>query len=95
MSGKKWNAATKTLSATSQVIGNDPYELRIAGLQEAGRTWTLLSAKALPDETRGVTVEPKSMTADEEGWLRVVVKSKESCPVKWSLKCALDEQAGG
>ncbi len=95
VSGEKWNAATKTLSGTSQVIGNDPYELRIAGLQEAGRNWRLVSAKALPDEKHGVTVEPKSMAAGEEGWLRIVVKSKESCPVKWSLKFALDEHAGG
>ena len=89
VSGEEWSAPASALSATSQLIGNDPCELRIAGLREGGKSWNLVSATVSPaDDAAGVTVEPKPATPGEAGWLRVLVASKESRPVRWSLKFA-------
>jgi Melibiase len=82
-----WNNLTATLSATSKVIGNDPYELRIAGLQEGVKTWELLSASVSSgDKTAGVIIEPRPGAPGETGWRRVVIHSRQSRAVEWSLR---------
>jgi hypothetical protein len=91
ISAEKWIRSMKVLSGTSQIVANDPYELRIAGLKENRGKWKLISARvSLADKTAGVTVEPKPTVASEEGWLRVLINSQESRPVKWSLQFARD-----
>ncbi|MEI8036862.1 MAG: hypothetical protein WCJ14_00590 [Verrucomicrobiota bacterium] len=71
-----------TLSATSQVVGADPYELRIAGLKDGGN-WKLGKAQvAADDQAAGVTIE--TLTS-EDGWLRLVIHSTTSRAVKWAL----------
>ncbi len=87
VSGEDWNVAANTLSGTSRVIGNDPYELRIAGLEDGGRKWKLASATvSAADKAAGVTIQPGPLAAGEEGWLRVRVNSAETRSIKWSLK---------
>jgi hypothetical protein len=84
---EKWSGATSALSGTSQVVGADLYELRIAGLEHPGMNWRLVSATvSAADEAAGVTVEARPVHAGEEGWVRVVIKSRESRVVSWSLK---------
>ena len=59
-----WDAATGTLSGTSQVVAGDPYELRIAGLADV-KLWQPASAGvSAADQAAGVTV-----TQAEDPWL--------------------------
>jgi len=91
VSAEKWSASARTLSGTSRLIGNDPYELRIAGLDDGGKKWKLASAAVSAlDKEAGVTVKPRLVAAGEEGWLRVLFNSMESRSVNWSLEFAPD-----
>jgi hypothetical protein len=90
---EKWSSLTKTLSGTSQLVGGDPYELRVAGLHDGNKFWKLVSATvSAADKAVGVTVEAKPATASEEGWARVVVQSKDSRSVNWSLVFTTERQ---
>jgi hypothetical protein len=84
---EKWNASG-TLSGTSRVVGGDAYELRFAGLNDGGH-WKpeslLLSEE---DAKAGVTIEVKPNS--EDGWLRVVIRSKDSRDVRWTVQFAGD-----
>jgi hypothetical protein len=72
-----------TLSATSRVVGGDPYELRIAGVKDG---WKLAAARvSADDQAAGVTIAP---VTSEDGWLRVMIRSKDSRDVKWSVEFA-------
>ena len=84
---EKWSHSARTLSGTSQLVGQDPYELRLAGLNHPGGNWTLVSTTvSAADQAAGVTIAPKPATVGEEGWVRVLINSKESRSVNWSLK---------
>jgi hypothetical protein len=84
VTGEAWD--NDTLSATSQVVAADPYELRIAGLTD-GSKWKLVSAAVSDaDQTAGVTITPKPPVAGEESLARVIINSSTSRSVKWSLK---------
>ena len=88
VSNESWNDATHELTGTSRVVGNDPYELRIAGLNDGGR-WKVASvAVSAEDQAAGVTVAPKPAVANEDGWLRVGITSKENRVVRWTVKFA-------
>jgi len=85
--GEKWSSSAKTLSGTSQVIGGDPYELRIAGLDDGNKSWMLESASlSVADQAAGVTIVAKPIIAEEPGWLRVLIQSEQSRYVNWLLK---------
>jgi hypothetical protein len=70
------------LSGTSKIIGGDTYELRIAGMNDGGK-WEIDHA-TIVGKPGSATIEISPQT--EKGWLRVVIKSKESQIVKWQLK---------
>lgn len=71
------------LAGTSKVVGNDPYELRIAGLTAGGRTWKQASVEvSRQDKDAGVTVT----ACETAGLVRVTLRSPESRDVKWSIK---------
>ncbi|MCK5775950.1 MAG: hypothetical protein KAH25_07240 [Bacteroidales bacterium] len=74
---EKWE--NKTLSGTSKIIGRDAYEIRIAGLNDGGN-WLL--EEATTDNNAVIEVLPST----EKGWLRVVIKSKDSTIANWELK---------
>jgi hypothetical protein len=89
VSDERWSQGTKTLSGFSKIVAQDPYELRLAGLDAEAKHWTLESAAVSPaDQAAGVTIERKPLNAPEPGWLRVTLCSKDSRSVKWSLKFA-------
>ena len=76
-----WDAATKTLSGVSTVVGNDSYELRIAmpagGIGQA--TAVVVSAE---DARAGVATR---IARDGEN-LRVTLTSQTSRAVRWSIR---------
>ena len=87
--GEKWDASSCTLVGTSKVVGHDPYELRVAGINEDGRKWKLISVSVPDKETaEGVTATPQGPRGSEDGWLRVLITSNDSRAVAWSLKFA-------
>ena len=69
---EKWDPATNTLSGTSEIIANDPYELRIAGL---GNEWKVSSVKATtPNATDCESLlggKSSPWSDNEPGWVRI------------------------
>jgi len=91
VSCERWDPASGTLSGVSQLVGNDPYELRIAGLNEAANKWKLVSVSVSSEAAaEGVTAEQITSVAGEEGWLRILIASKNSRAVAWALKFSKD-----
>ena len=78
----KENWMGNRLSGTSKIIAGDDYELRIAGMSDGGK-WKLNKAVILGN-ANGATISVLPQT--ESGWLRVVIKSKDSQELKWSLE---------
>jgi hypothetical protein len=96
VSDERWNAATNELSGTSKVIGNDTYELRIAGLNDGG-PWKVASIAVSPeDRAAGVICVTIAVLGsfgsdgvppvNEAGWTRFSVMSKQSRDVRWTVK---------
>lgn len=81
VTGETWSR--KTLSATSGLIANDPYELRIAGTRDGGKLWkeagVTLSAA---DKAAGVTTRVE----EAPGLLRVTMTSPVTRKVQWTVK---------
>jgi hypothetical protein len=77
---EKWNPASKTLSGMSKVVGNDPYEIRVA----TGEKGWKASGVEISEEGRkaGVTVS----IAQEKGLIRLKIVSPETRTLRWSLK---------
>jgi len=87
VTGEVWNDSRKTLSGVSLIVGNDPYELRVAGLDEAGGKWRLANATvSAKDQAAGVAIMSKPAVAGEDGWCRVGIAAKESRAVHWTLE---------
>ena len=74
-----WNADAKTLSGTSQVVGGDTYEIRIAGLNGYKLQNVTIS------EAAGVSVMIKanSVTAAKNDCTRIIITSKDSRAAQW------------
>lgn len=71
------------LSATSKVVGKDPYELRIAGLTGGGKTWKLVSVDVSPgDKAAGVTAS----SHESPGLVRVTLRCPQSRSVRWPIQ---------
>ncbi len=91
VTGEKWNAARHTLSGVSQVVGDDAYELRVAGLDDGGKKWRLASATvSQKDRASGATITPRPPIAGEAGWCRVTIGAKTSRAVHWQLEFAAE-----
>jgi Melibiase/Alpha galactosidase C-terminal beta sandwich domain len=87
ITGEKWIDSSRTFSATSQIVANDPYQLRIAGLNANRQQWKLASATvSAADQAAGVTIAPKPAPPDEVGWLRLTITSTNSRAITWTLK---------
>jgi hypothetical protein len=79
---EKWSADTKILTGKSAVVGNDPYELRIA-LPKVG-TWEIKNIAAT-----GANIlkgEQGERGEQNEPGLRLVIKSSESKDVQWTVE---------
>ncbi|HOW71971.1 MAG TPA: hypothetical protein PKY77_15335 [Phycisphaerae bacterium] len=73
----------RALSATSRVVGQDPYELRIAGITDGGQAWEPVAATiSAGDQTAGVSVSLEKAT----GLVRVTIQSPTSRSVRWNVK---------
>jgi hypothetical protein len=79
---KKEDWAGNILSGESEVMAGDDYELRIAGLDDGG-TWKIAGLKA-EGGSKDVAIE--EVPSSENGWVRVVIHSKQKGPVKWQLR---------
>jgi hypothetical protein len=71
-----------TLSGESQVISDDAYEIRIAGQNDGGNR--KIKAVKLPKKYKDVSIE--ILPSTEVGWIRLLIKSKETKVVKWKLE---------
>jgi hypothetical protein len=81
LSGEVWRGGK--LSATSKIVGNDPYELRIAGLADGGKIWRPVSADVSPsDKTARVTVS----CLESPDLLRVRLRCPQSRDVTWTVQ---------
>lgn len=77
-----WDAPSATISAQSNVVANDPCELRIAGLAD-GEKWKPVAVElSAADQAAGISATMKV----EADLLRVTIKSPVSRTVKWSVK---------
>jgi hypothetical protein len=84
---EEWDSSKRVLSGRSRVVGSDPYELRIAGLNDSGTHWKLVSASvASRDTAAGVAITAKPSSQAEPGWVRVDINSPASRSVDWKLK---------
>jgi hypothetical protein len=82
--GEKWVPSSMTLSGISQVVANDPYELRVAGLNNGAHNWKLVSCSLASDEPeRNIT---RVSRQGEDGWVRALITSKTSGMMPWTLK---------
>jgi hypothetical protein len=77
---EKWNVASKTLSGMSKVVGNDPYEIRVATGEKGWKASDVEIPEA--DRKAGVTVS----IAQEKGLIRMKIVSPETRTLRWSLK---------
>jgi hypothetical protein len=78
---EKWDAATRTLSGRSAVVGDDPYELRIV-LPTTGNGKI---AKLVVDDASGAAGCTIRTVAEQPGVARVVIESADSRQVSWSV----------
>ena len=84
---EKWSSSSKSLAGSSRVVGKDPYQLRIAGLNSDDKKWKLISASiSAADQSAGVKIVPQPDRDAEEGWLRVDIESDTTRVVNWSLR---------
>lgn len=82
---EKWDAARATLSGRSDVVGRDPYEMRVALPAGSTVTWRLASASVAPeDATAGVSIAP----VPGADITRVRVLSLANRAVRWQLQFA-------
>ena len=78
----KWDAATSTLSGTSRVLAEFPYERRLVAPPEP-KAWKLAEVKVAEDDTKaGASVEHWQSGP----WVGIVLKVRDSREVKWSAR---------
>jgi hypothetical protein len=79
--GEKWNAGKSQLSATSKVVGNDPYELRIV-VPSSEKSWRATGIQvSAEDIAAGVKAEIKQ----DGPRIRAALSSPVSRDVKWQV----------
>lgn len=77
----KENWKNNILSGESKIIADDPYEIRIAGLND-GENRKIKSISLLKkNKDDSIEIIPTT----EIGWIRVLIKSKENKIIKWRI----------
>ncbi len=76
-----WIESTKTLSGTSLVVGNDPYEIRLAFRGE--QSWKIEKVE-VNEEAKQAGVEIKQGEL-QPGLLRVLITSPTSSEIRWKV----------
>jgi hypothetical protein len=86
---EKWTAAARELSGTSQVVGGDPYELRVLTYSTRG-AWKAEAADLAPeDRAAGAAATLK----EEAGLARVTLQSPAGRQVRWKVRFAAAQAA--
>jgi hypothetical protein len=81
VTGETWDAASRTLSATSKVVANDPYELRIVVPSVANSFRATGVTVSAQDKAAGVTA-----TFKQDGpRVRATISSAASREIKWQV----------
>jgi hypothetical protein len=79
---EKWNRGTKTLTGRSQVVANDPYELRVL-LPATGQPWSVARAElSAADQAIGATITISA----QAGLARATIHAPTSREVGWTLR---------
>jgi len=87
VTGEVWDGVRKTLSGTSQVVGGDPYELRVAGLDAGGKKWQLAGSQVgWRDRQADVSITATPVAETEAGWARVKIRTKATRAIHWTLQ---------
>ena len=81
---EKWIDADKILRGRSQLVGHDPYELRVA-LPANGQKWNV---KAVELSKRDRAADVKATVQQTDGLVRVTLDSPNSRAVSWSVRFA-------
>jgi hypothetical protein len=84
VTGERWDAASSTLAAASQVVAGDPYELRIV-VPAGEKSWRAVAASvSADDQAAGV----KATFRQDGPRLRATITSPISREVKWRVEFA-------
>jgi hypothetical protein len=80
LTNEKWNSFTQTLSGTSQIIANDPYELRISVADSPGK-WKISQVRMdLTSQAAGVKISPSNSNG-----IRAAITAPNGGSVSWQL----------
>jgi len=74
---ERWDATSKTLTGTSEVVGADPYELRIA--LPTDDQWKIAKASVANNDCKIRVVQ------EQPGLARVVIETADCADVDWSV----------
>ena len=85
LSEERWDPATMTLSGTSALIANDPYELRIAGIHDDLRALIPVNISATINGAASNVLERLSTAAD---LVRLTLRAETSTDVHWTIRFA-------
>ena len=78
---EKWDAAKSQLSATSKMVGNDPYELRIV-VPSSDKSWRATGIKVSDED---VAAGVKAEITQDGPRIRAALSSPVSREVKWQV----------
>jgi hypothetical protein len=78
---EKWDAAKSQLSATSKMVGNDPYELRIV-VPSSDKSWRATGIKVSDED---VAAGVKASIKQDGPRIRAALSSPVSREVKWQV----------
>ena len=87
---EQWDEPGRSLTGTSAVVADDPYELRIVAMSP-GAAWSVAGVSvSAADQTAGVTI---ASTATN-GFVRVMVKTPVSREVVWNIRFSPSAKPG-
>ena len=89
--GERWEAGADQLDATSQVVANDPYELRIV-VPVGEKSWQATKVNVVGGEPANAV---KTEFKQDGSWLRVTLTSPVSRAVRWQVQFARAAVAAG
>jgi hypothetical protein len=87
LSDEHWDAASRTLSATSQLVANDPCEVRV--VLPDGNGFRRVSRVEMIGDGSGRTT---ATVAEEPAGLRLTLKSSSSGAVRWRVQFAATQK---
>jgi hypothetical protein len=83
LAAEVWDSGSRTLSGESALVAADPYELRIAGLQDGGQVWNATDIE-LSEAAQSTGVSAKLSREGEN--LRLILSSPLSQTVRWKIR---------